>query len=168
MLLRDPQGHPLSWASNTHRLPLRLPWPRVFPDWLQPENTEVGVACANWRLGGRSWWEHQELGGGGTEGLLFVGVPPICPSISSFMGPLLQSLKQTSSRRGNQGSERTAAFPRPQAGRREPACFALYRALWVGPQPVALGAPQVGRVLAGPAESRGGLGVTESGVSGSF
>lgn len=108
------------------------------------------------------------MGGCSTEGLLFVGVPPICPSISSFMGPLLQSLKQTSSRRGNQGSERTAAFPRPQAGRREPACFALYRALWVGPQPVALGAPQVGRVLAGPAESRGGLGFTESGVSGSF
>lgn len=94
-------------------------------------------------------------GGRGTEGLLFAGVPPVWPSVSSFMGPLLQSLKQTSSRRGNQGSEGTAAFPRPQAGRREPACFALCRALWVGPQPTAPGAPWVGQVLAGPAESRG-------------
>lgn len=100
------------------------------------------LATARGHQGG-SGWHYLETGreklvgasgtgGGGrdTEGLLFAGVPPVWPSVSSFMGPLLQSLKRTSSRRGNRGSERTAAFPRPQAGRRGPACLACFAPGW--------------------------------------
>ena len=163
MLLRDPQGHPLSWASNTHLLPLRLPWPRVLPDWLQPENTKVGVACTNWRQGGRSWWEHQGLVGGRAQRVcsLLVSLPsgPVSPaswglSFNPYSKHLLE--EETKVQRG----------PLPSQGHRQGG-GSLCRALWVGPQPTAPGAPRVGQVLAGPAESRGawaslGLGSLEA------
>ena len=109
-------------------------WPRALPDWPQPDDTKVGVACADLggRRGGRGLCRGRVGRGAQRVCSLLVTHPPgACFSSEGFTGPLFQSLKQTSSRRGNQGSERTTAFLRPQAGSSLPAC--LCRAPWVGP-----------------------------------
>lgn len=99
--------------------------------------------------------------------MLVTHPPGACFSAEGFTGPLFQFLKQTSSRRGNQGSERTTASLRPQAGRGErPACLPACAGPpgW-DPRPTAPGAP-TGEVLGGcgvglgAAESRGNLGLT--------
>lgn len=161
-----PPGLPISWASSTHLLPLRPPWPRVLPDWLQPEGTRVGAAGTTWRLGGRSCWEHQGLGGGHRGSA-------VCCSPSRLAQRLQLHGASPSVLEANIFQKRKPRFREdcclPKATGREEGASLL--CLWVGPQPTAPGAPRVGGVLAGPAESWGAwasLGLGSLGASGSF
>lgn len=171
MLLRNPQGHPVSWASNTHLLPLRPPWPRVLPDWLQPEDTRVGVAGTTWRLGGRSWWGHQGLGGGaGHRGSAVCWSPSRLAQRLQLHGASPSILKANIFQKRKPRFREDCCLPKA-TGREEGASLLSLLCPWVGPQPTAPGAPRVGRVLAGPAGSRGAwasLGLGSLGASGRF
>lgn len=161
-----PPGHPVSWASNTHLLPLRLPWPRVLPDWLQPEDTRVGAAGTTWRLGGRNCWEHQGLGGGHRGSA-------VCCSPSRLAQRLQLHGASPSVPEANIFQKRKPRFREdcclPKATGREEGASLLCSGWGLSLQLRV--PPRVGGVLAGPAESWGAwasLGLGSLGASGGF